>query len=487
MNRWNYIITALIWSVLLVSGIGNAVYADAWIDGTPYLYEEAQFLTKVLGHDDAPMRAPSPVGVSKTAAHKVGDKQRFYAIDMRNRSQYSLEASCRGVSDKTYIFVESGQPAASSKIKSLLDSFDGIYDSVTRHFGPPPDSIDSDPRIYLLIMDIVDGALPNGTRMLGYFNPIDQYRNTRLSRWTDQRSNEVEMLYIDHISLNSGTDWVESVAAHEFTHLVQWARDPDESVWVNEGIAVYVEAMLGYDVDSRVAAFEKKPDTSLLNWAGLLEDYGATYLFFAYVSERFGGTSAIAAIVKNRDRSTKGIEKALAALGKSVSFDGLFSDWVIANYLDNPDLNDGIYGYSTLDIHLKSSTVEAQYPIAHKTSRVKPWAARYTEFRKGQNDALTLTVYDNSGNDVVAQLIEIGNEVDVSPIKSSKAQSGTALIPREKDKSVLVVTSQPNPPDLKMIHSSYIYSAETQAAIAPVVSTPNRKVTTWGSIKRDLY
>jgi len=272
------------------------------------------------------------------------------------------------------------------------------------------------------------------------------------------------------------------VLAHEFTHLVQWGRDPGETVWVNEGIAVYAEAMLGYGVNSRISAFEREPDTPLLSWSGSVADYGAAYLFFAYVSERFGGDSAIAAIVKNRNIGTSGIEQALATLGKSVSFHTLFSDWVIANYLDDSDLNGGIYGYSTLDVHLGPSVVESTYPIARKTSRLKPWSAIYTEFRKGQNDTLNLTIHNDDESDIMAQIIEISDEINISSVKSSNADSGTAFIPRENSKTVLVVTSQPEPPELEKPYSSYTYSAEIQATIAPV--TPDRKITTWGGIKR---
>lgn len=133
---------------------------------------------------------------------------------------------------------------------------------------------------------------------------------------------------------------------------------------------------------------------------------------------------------------------------------------------------------------LKPSIVEAQYPIDHKASKVKPWSARYTEFRKGQSDVLALTVYDNNANDIAAQIIQIGDETNVSLIKSREAQSGVALIPQGNDKSVLVITSQPDPPDAKRNFLSYAYSAEIQATVASVAPTPNRKITTWGSIKR---
>jgi hypothetical protein len=289
-------------------------------------------------------------------------------------------------------------------------------------------------------------------------------------------------------------DGAEEVAAHEFTHLVQWGFDPEESIWVDEGIAVYVEAMLGYEVANRIKAFEEHPDTSLLNWSDSLANYGAAYIFFAYVSERYGGTPAIAAIMNNEEHNTMGIEQALAMRGESISFNGLFSDWVIANYLDKPELNNGIYGYSTLDVHLKSSVVESQYPITRKISRVKPWAAQYIEFKKGQNDSLNLTVYSNNGNNIVFQIIEfvfskIGTEIYVSPIKLSNEGSGTALFQPETNQIILVVTSQPSQMAERWFlggnDSSYTYSAEELwVDVKSAVSTLKRKITSWGAIKR---
>lgn len=153
----------------------------------------------------------------------------------------------------------------------------------------------------------------------------------------------------------------------------------------------------------------------------------------------------------------------------------------------------GIYGYSTLDVHLKSSVIEAQYPITHKISRVKPWTAQYIEFKKGQDDSLNLTIYSNNVNNIVFQIIEfvfgkIGNEIYVSPIKLNNKGSGTVLVQRETNRIILVVTSQPNQIAerwfLRRNDSSYTYSAETKATVASVASTLKRKITTWGAIKR---
>jgi hypothetical protein len=293
------------------------------------------------------------------------------------------------------------------------------------------------------------------------------------------------MIYIDYIALNQNVDWAAGVIAHEFTHMIQWARDRNEDTWVSEGLAVYAEAALGYEVGDRIFAFEQNADISLLNWTSTVQDYGAAYLFLAYVSEKYGGIPTISAIMSNRSRGAAGIERALAATGKSVSFNSLFSDWVVANYLDDPGLADGRYGYSTLDVHLSPSDVEKLYPIAQKMSTVKPWAARYTEFQKEEHEILSLTVSKDEGNDIVGQIIDFGDEVDVSQVKSGEAEAGTTIIPPSGKKAILVVTSQPDLATARPADSDYIYSVEVQATITSVEPASNGRITTWGALKRN--
>lgn len=483
MDKSRYLITiiSIFYSLLFV----GQVYSDDWIDSNPYLREEAIFLNQVLAQDEGLRLAPALADVDTPPAYKIGDKREFYALDMRTTDQYELSASVRGISDKAYIFVEEGRSVTTAKANSLLKAFDRIYDTITKHFGPAPDSVDRDPRIYILILNIPDQENPNGSRVLGYYSSINQFRNAVLARWTNRRSNEVEILYIDHAALTGTVNRGEGIIGHEFAHMVQWARDPNESTWVNEGIAVYAEQMLGYGVESRISAYEENIDISLIDWNDTLEDYGAAYLFFAYISERFDGNASIASIVKNRGWDTIGIERALATLGKSVSFDKLFSDWVIANYLDDPKLGDGIYGYTNLDIEIGPSEIEDLYPINSRASKVKPWAARYTEFKKEQDDTLSLTVYESDRDDIVGQIITFGDQTSVSSVKSNANESGTALIPPEGNKAILVVTSQPDWLVPGLDYSDYKYSAEIQAIIAPMEPAANASITTWGAIKRN--
>ena len=492
MHTWKrkIIITTSAWTILFFLGTISRLCADTWVDATFHFHDEARVLAQTLKNSMRVAQAPAIVDIKPV--YQVGDVREFFAFDVRNRDQYSLNASCQAVSDKAYIFVEEGKTVSFERIESLLNAFDRIYDAITDQFGPSPDSIDNDPRIYLLLLDIIADIQVDGASVMGYFNPINQYRNVEIPNWIGYRSNEIEMLYIEHTSLSRIPDVSESITAHEFTHLVQWGLDPEESTWIDEGIAVYAESVLGYDTIGRVSAFEDNPETSLLNWSGLMADYGAAYLFFAYISERFGGANSITTIMKNEARGILGIEQALASKGTPISFRSLFSDWCVANYLDKPEAGDGTYGYSTLSIDLKPLTVESQYPIERKDATASGWAAQYIVFEKEANDFLNLTIYGKAGQNTFFQMINTTHkDVNVLPIELNDNGKVTTLIPQGTHTPILMVTSQPKPIArrwewlLKRNDLSYAYSANIQQREDVRSARPlqGKLITTWGELK----
>jgi hypothetical protein len=93
--------------------------------------------------------------------------------------------------------------------------------------------------------------------------------------------------------------------------------------------------------------------TPLTVWGGGLEDYGESYLFQLYLLENFGGPPFITALVNEQLNGIAGIENQLAAFGYGASFNDIYRDWTLANYLDEPGLtgNSGAgLGYENLDI-----------------------------------------------------------------------------------------------------------------------------------------
>jgi len=144
----------------------------------------------------------------------------------------------------------------------------------------------------------------------------------------------------------------EGTFAHEFQHLIHYDRDPDELSWVDEGCATLAEWLCGYGfspghISEYLLWFW---DTPLTIWEGYLADYGASFLWTYYMYEHYGEAELLTYLVEDQANGIAGWENALAAMGIKRSFDQIFQDWCIANYLDDPTLDWGRYGYFELDI-----------------------------------------------------------------------------------------------------------------------------------------
>jgi len=133
----------------------------------------------------------------------------------------------------------------------------------------------------------------------------------------------------------------EGVVAHELEHLIHNDHDPNELAWVDEGLADLAEYLNGFGhPDSHVVYYLAFHRTSLTNWGGGLEDYGASYLFQLYLLENFGAKTGdvwdnawTLALVDEQLNSIAGIEARTGA-----SMNDLYDAWILANYLDDPAL-----------------------------------------------------------------------------------------------------------------------------------------------------
>ena len=111
-------------------------------------------------------------------------------------------------------------PAADDTASGTLSDTRGVYDELTNMYGAPPD-VDGDPRIYILILDCIEGM--GAAAMPGYFDPINQ-----LSTVENSHSNAHETFYIDCDPFDPGTDGLWS-ATQQFAHLLLYGNDPEEA------------------------------------------------------------------------------------------------------------------------------------------------------------------------------------------------------------------------------------------------------------------
>lgn len=240
---------------------------------------------------------------------------------------------------------------STAQLTYLMNEFDNtIYPTMTTTFGLPTERPAGETRIYILIMNIRDESYYDATQttyVAGYFS------------WGEDADLNQNMVHIDSF------DWAnrigpgvarpylyEGTFAHEFEHLIHNDIDAGEESWVDEGCADFAMYVCGYGHDAGHIAYYLlyHPWTSLTFWGGGLESYGASYLFTLYLYEHFGGIPFIVDLIHNPLHSIEGVVDTLLDHGYTISFEQLFHNWAIANYMDDTSIGNGEYGYSTLDI-----------------------------------------------------------------------------------------------------------------------------------------
>ncbi|HIN30961.1 TPA: hypothetical protein EYM82_19020 [Candidatus Poribacteria bacterium] len=394
---------------------------------------------------------------------KVGDQVSFYAIDFRNYNQYRTKATLRTIGDFCYIFVEDSQWQLTITAKvvqnlnrvfeklTLSDGNRGIYQIETQAFGHPP-NIDNDDRIYILLLDIPDRFRFQGEFIGGYFNPIDQAHGKLIHPQLQKQmwSNERDIIYIDTDPLNVGSNEGFGTVAHEFQHLIHWRHDQNEEIWVNEGISEYAMLLCGYSSVEHLQAFGQKPNTSLTNWPAdgqnQLPSYGATYLWILYLDEHYGGTSFVSSLVKNRSVGISGINQVLQLHGFRQSFSSVFSDWKVANYLDDEIFDQGRFGYRKINIKVKTHRKHRSYPIHVTGDRLEGYATHYLEFsnfRIGQQISFDFESRGRFPFDIRTIELARGRPINVNNLQLSNSGRGNQILPStdEMADTVVVVPS----------------------------------------------
>jgi len=152
--------------------------------------------------------------------------------------------------------------------------------------------------------------------------------------------------------------------AHEHQHLIQFHIDGNEERWFNEGLSQLAEHLNGFEPgligDYNVAAFLSHPDQHLNGWtldlAELGTHYGASYLFLVYLYEQFG-LDFVRVMAGSEYDGLASVQAALTATGQDRTVDEVFSNWIVANALDDPYTGGGRYYYRTLNLPISITPI----------------------------------------------------------------------------------------------------------------------------------
>ncbi|MBI3967343.1 MAG: immune inhibitor A [Chloroflexi bacterium] len=341
---------------------------------------------KLHGQDVPRIVNPQP------PSYAVGTRHRFWIADQPNKNYFEAEATIQHVSPHAYWYVQNGVAVDVNQLRRSAASFEEkIYPTVRRYFGEEPNpGVDNDPRITIYL-----GRVPG---VGGYYSSADA-----VARAVNPFSNERDIIYLNSDAVPPGTPRFEATVSHEFQHMVHWAHRPNDDTWINEGSSVLMERLMGHPVGLG-GTFLQNPNTQLTAWSPserqdeTLRHYGAGYLFMSYFAHRFGGYDRLKDFVSRPEVGLDAFDAVLAAQGRPERFDDVFRDWVIANVLDDPKLEDGRYGYA--DIEAKTANLRRLTPGQRQSVMLNQYAAQYFEVSGGRGD-LQLSF---QGNATVKQL-----------------------------------------------------------------------------------
>jgi len=311
--------------------------------------------------------------------HKVGDKESFWVSDQSVDGGREIEATLRCITPHLYMWLEDGLEVTQEDLESSARVFEELtHPTNHRYFGQERSpGIDGDVHLSVLNASFQGAS--------GYFNSADGY-SCRIYPY----SNEREMVYINVEAVRPGTSAYQSTLAHEFQHLIHWHADPNEETWVNEGASELATSLNGFKENGRITAFSQSPDTQLNAWgdgaSSSYEHYGAAHLMVFYFYERFGEGS-LRDLISCQDKGIAGFDAILDRHGTGYTFEDLYADWVVANYLGDVSIEGGKYGYRTLSKELEFSlaTSHAQYP-ASESDTVHQFGTDYIELLPNEGD-----------------------------------------------------------------------------------------------------
>ena len=264
--------------------------------------------------------ASTPRTLSPGPQPEVGSSRQFFVIDNTSGLMGSTQAQLRLVTDNAYFYVADGTSVPDTNLRRAAQDFEGsVYPQVTAAFGQEwRPGIDGDPHIIIFIGRL-DGVG-------GYVTDNDEY-----TRAIYAYSNEGEIIYMD-AGEDPGSANFKATLAHELQHVIHGHVDVSEEIWVNEGLSQLAAELLGGGL-APIFAFLASPDVQLTDWVSLTDEhYGASELFMRYLFGRFGGTAAAKELVAEQADDIAGIDAFLKPRGSS--FREVFTDWIVANYLD---------------------------------------------------------------------------------------------------------------------------------------------------------
>ncbi len=363
----------------------------------------------------------------------VGDTHSWWAdyfVDSDSGDQqYLVPSTCRAIGTNCYIFVEDAvwntSQVDQAAVDEIVTAFDtNIYPTDVATFGTPPD-VDGDPKIIILILNILDGFNPadGGGYVAGYFYSLNEQTDSGID---GTRSNVAEIFYMDcnPADLITNRTNVLNTTAHEFQHMIHYAHGYPEMTFINEGLSEIASYICGYGLRSN-GLYAQDPNVQLFEWDNgirdVLADYSRAAFWTLYLYEQYPNTSLIKDLVNNQHADWTKLDNELRKQNPTRGFISVLTDWLIANYT-NGKSNDIRYNYDYDDSPLsKSSPANTHFGNSGQGSgTLEYFGAEYITFSGGDDLSITFT----GGTIFKVKALKIGS-LEVEDVPKNIAYSPT--------------------------------------------------------------
>lgn len=356
-----------IFSVAFIN-VGSAIYIPDYepIDIGPQLRESDFEINLMSLPDDYGTGNPTKLWLS------LDDYNGYYFFDM-------FELRAVGTVAEIWVQVDLSWPAGDprstpvvtdAQVAYLLAEFENnIYPTDTSYFGvpdshdgtfslleawgyvPPGYYFESTGRNVILVSNIEDENYYDYT----YPYYIAGFFSTSLEAYFDRNVISIDSYnWEDRIGPGVPRPYLyESVITHEYQHLIHADYNPGDPSFLNEGLSMFAEILCGYPTPwGDINSYLTTPDNSLTEWGdqggiNILADYGAAMLFAVYLNDQFGPTflrDFLQAGIPDID----GLNVALAPFSRT--FEDVYYDWRIANWIHANTPGEGRYNYKSIDL-----------------------------------------------------------------------------------------------------------------------------------------
>lgn len=205
------------------------------------------------------------------------------------------------------------------------------YEPLVELLGVEPiPGIDGEPRFHIV-------HLANSTTdELGYFDSSDQF-----PREIFRNSNEHDAIYLNMAELNLGGRSYYGTLVHEIEHLLHWQSDPNETTWLDEGLAELTEVYFDLDTFSAIDYLEQ-PEIQLNSWSNepeaIYAHYAGSGLLLVYFWEQLGD-AAVRELFLHPADGLASMRAVLARYRPDSSLEEFMADFYAAAFIQDQRLD----------------------------------------------------------------------------------------------------------------------------------------------------